>query len=265
MKFQIDHDYHIHSYLSSCAHDPAQTPERILQYAKERGFSSLCLTDHYWDSDVEGASRWYKPQNFDHIAEYRDLPQKEGIKFLFGCETDMDLHGVIGIPPSRYDAFDFIIVPTTHLHMKNFTIPEDKLFDSAYRANLWIWRFDKLLDSDLPFGKVGVAHITSGLVNNTAPRAHHETLSRIPEKEITRLFSKAAARGCGIELNYHDMKEIDCEPILRFYRIAKACGCKFYLGSDSHQPSDFPLDTAVWDHAVDLLGLIEDDKFQITI
>lgn len=264
MRFFVDHDYHIHSYLSSCAKDPAQTPERILQYAKEMNLSRICLTDHYWDDSIPGASRWYQPQNFDHIAEYRSLPQADGITFLFGCETDMDQNGVIGIPASRYDDFDFIIVPTTHLHMKNFTIPEEKLLDSAYRAAVWVTRFDALLASSLPFGKVGVAHITSGLINNTAPYAHHETLSRIPEEEIIRLFSKAAELGCGIELNYHDMKEIDFEQIYRVYRIAKDCGCKFYLGSDSHEPADYPQSFSVWEHAIALLDLTEDDQFQIS-
>ena len=263
MRFLIDHDYHIHSFLSSCSRDPEQTPENILSCARERGISRICLSDHYWDSAVPGASRWYTPQNFEHIAEYRSLPQADDVKFLFGCETDMDMHGVIGLPPSRYDDFDFIIVPTTHLHMKNFTIPEEKLLDSAYRAEKWVWRFDKLLDSALPLHKVGVAHITSGLVNNTAPLAHHETLSRIPESEIVRLFTKAAARGCGIELNAGDMTEIDYEEITRFYRIAKACGCKFYLGSDAHKIADFSDTVAIWEHAIDVLDLTEDDKFRI--
>lgn len=49
MKFKVDHDLHIHSHLSSCSRDPEQTPERILQYAKENGFKTVCLTDHYWD------------------------------------------------------------------------------------------------------------------------------------------------------------------------------------------------------------------------
>ena len=31
----LDHDLHIHSQLSLCSSDPAQTPARILQYAKE--------------------------------------------------------------------------------------------------------------------------------------------------------------------------------------------------------------------------------------
>ena len=264
MRYIIDHDYHIHSFLSSCATDPAQTPEKILACAKERGLSRICLTDHYWDSAVLGASRWYTPQNFDHIAQYRNLPQADGIEFLFGCETDMDQNGVIGIPPERFDDFDFIIVPTTHLHMKNFTIPIEKLQDSAYRAEMWAWRFEKLLDSNLPMHKVGVPHITSGLINNTGDFAHHETLSRIPTAEITRLFTKAAARGCGIELNSADMREIDYEQVQRFYRIAKACGCKFYLGSEAHMPFEFAPSLSVWEHAIDVLGLTEDDKFHFS-
>ena len=263
MKFLIDHDYHIHSHISSCATNPAQDTARILQYALERGLSRICLTDHYWDETVSEPSRWYKPQNFEHIAAARPLPQAEGVSFLFGCETDMKLDGSLGIPPSRYDEFDFIIVPTTHLHMKNFTIPEERLYDSQYRADLWVSRLDTLLDSSLPFGKVGLAHPTSGLVNNTAPLAHHETLSRIPDSEIERLFFKASARGCGIELNYADMREIDYAPILRFYRIVKSCGCQFYLGSDAHEPSELAHSFSVWEHAIDLLGLTEDDKFQI--
>ena len=56
MKYIVDHDYHIHSQLSSCSRDPEQTPERILRYAKDNGLTKLVLTDHYWDSAVEGAS-----------------------------------------------------------------------------------------------------------------------------------------------------------------------------------------------------------------
>ena len=257
MRFSIDHDYHIHSFLSSCATDPAQTPERILQYAKEEGLSKICLTDHYWDSAVPGASPWYVPQNFDHIAQYRDLPQAEGIQFFFGCETDMDKHGVIGTPPSRFDDFDFIIVPTTHMHM---SMAVDKTASFAERAKLWVSRFDTLLDSNLPLHKVGVAHLTCNLIYRDSHEGMLETLSLIPTEEIERVFTRAAERGCGIELNYWDMKQIDDPTILRFYRIAKACGNKFYLGSDAHMPHEFPSKPR-YEHAIDVLGLTEDDKF----
>ncbi|MBP3370026.1 MAG: PHP domain-containing protein [Clostridia bacterium] len=56
MKYAIDHDYHIHSMLSSCSNDPEQSTERILQYAKENGLKKICITDHFWDERVDGAS-----------------------------------------------------------------------------------------------------------------------------------------------------------------------------------------------------------------
>ena len=39
MKFQIDHDLHIHSRLSRCSRDREQTPARILRYAEENGYT----------------------------------------------------------------------------------------------------------------------------------------------------------------------------------------------------------------------------------
>ena len=262
MRFSIDHDYHIHSFTSSCASDPAQTPQSILQYAKNAGLKRICLTNHYWDSAVPGASRWYTPQSFDHIVQDKPLPQADGVEFLFGCETDMNIQGSIGIPPSRYDDFDFIIVPTTHLHMKNFTILEEDMQSIEKRAQLWVARFDILLKSDLPMYKVGIAHLTSGLIYNISHEATLETLARISDADLERLFTASAQCGCGIELNYCDMKYIDEPGILRFYRIAKACGNKFYLGSDAHEPKDFP-SAPYYERAIDLLELTEDDKFHI--
>lgn len=31
MKYIVDHDFHIHSRLSSCSDDPRQTPKRIVE------------------------------------------------------------------------------------------------------------------------------------------------------------------------------------------------------------------------------------------
>ena len=97
MKFVIDHDYHIHSRQSLCSGIPEQTPERILRYAQENGIRQLCLTDHFWDETVPGASNWYKIQNYEHISCWLPLPQAEGISFKFGCETDMDKFFTIGV------------------------------------------------------------------------------------------------------------------------------------------------------------------------
>ena len=265
MRYKVDHDYHIHTELSLCCRKPEQNKERILQYAKENGFSSVCVTDHYWDSAVGGASGWYAPQNFEHIARVKPLPYDRDVRFMFGCETDMDKFFNVGIPPSRFDDFDFIIVPTTHLHMTGFTISGADAEDNRARAALWVARLEALLNMPLPYGKVGLAHPACRLINRASREDYLAALSLIPSGEMERLFTRAASLGLGIELNRSDMSFADSEAddVLRPFRIAKSCGCKFYLGSDAHSPAAFANAREIFERAVTLLDLCESDKFHI--
>ena len=263
MKYTIDNDLHIHSLLSECSQDPKQTAEAILAYAKSEGLKKICLTDHYWDENVEGASNWYKPQNTAHIKHALPLPKSDRVEFLFGCETDMSRHLTLGVSKERFDEFDFVVVPTTHLHMNEFTIPTDFVDTPEERAKLWVKRLDALLSMDLPFKKIGIAHLACRLINRKSPEDYLKTLELIPEDEMVRLFTKAASLGCGIELNRDDMS-FKCggeNTVLRPFRIAKECGCKFYLGTDAHHPNDLYVMREIFEHAIDALGLMEDDKF----
>lgn len=263
MKYKIDHDYHIHSNLSECASKLGLLPECILRCAKATGLSRICLTNHYWDSAVPGASDWYKPQDFEHLSLAKPLPNDPDVEFYFGCEADMDKNFTIGLPKERYDDFEFIIVSTTHLHMNGFTITEEERYSNQARADLWVKRFDALLQKDLPFHKVGVAHLPTVKVDNRSRENYLKTLSLIPSDEMERLFSKAAELGCGIELNQGDMSfaESEADIVLRSMRIAKACGCKFYLGSDAHRASRFATSRDIFERAIDMLDLKESDKF----
>ena len=265
MRFTIDHDYHIHSTLSSCSNDPTQSTERILQYAKDNGLKKICITDHFWDERVEGASDWYAPQNFAHISHAKPLPTADGIEFFFGCETDMDKFFTVGVSAERYDEFDFIIIPTTHLHMTGFTLSEEDAQSDARRAELWVERFERLLALDLPFYKVGIAHLACGLIRPKDRAAFLSVLDAIDESDMRRLFCRAAELGCGIELNHSDMsfKDEEADRVLRMFRIAKECGCKFYLGSDAHHPSTFESTDHIFTRAIDLHGLEESDKFVV--
>ena len=267
MKYVIDHDYHIHSRLSLCSGNPEQTTERILQYAKENSLRSICITDHYWDSTVDGASPWYAKQDFNHIAEALPLPTADGIDFIFGCETEMRADTGVCIPKSRYNDFGFIVVPTTHLHMTDYTILREDAASAERRARLWVERFDALMDQPLPWGRVGVAHLTTVLINYSPCKSEHlKVLDMISDEDMERLFARAAKIGLGIELNYDDMKFTDstADTILRPYRIAKSHGCKFYLGSDAHGPSVFASVKDVFERAVRTLDLTENDKFHIS-
>lgn len=263
MKFTYDHDLHIHSTCSKCCKDPEQTTANILEYAKKNKLTTICLTDHYWDSSVEGASNWYKPQDFEHISCVLPLPQAEGIRFLFGCESEMDRNMTLGIPPERYDDFDFIIIPTTHMHMP-FVREEDDDATPTCRARLWVKRLDAFLQKDLPYHKIGIAHLACCLILSKGTREEYlQTLDLIPTAEAERLFAKAAELGVGIELNKDDMtfEDHEAERVLRIFRIAKAAGCKFYLGTDSHDLGFFEDASEIFARAIDLLDLQESDKF----
>ena len=265
MRYKIDHDLHNHSYLSECSSDPAENAEFFLDYAKKNKLHTFGVTDHYWDSAVPTPSRWYAPQNFEHITEILPLPEADGTRLIFGCETDMNWDFTIGIPKERYDDFRFIIVPTTHLQMREFTIRPEDAESNERRAALWVKRLDALLDSDLPFNKTGVAHLACLLINKKSREDYLEALDLIPSDELERLFTKASEVGIGIELNKSDMSFADNEAdrVLRMFKIAKGCGCKFYLGTDGHHPKDFENSIEIFDRAISLLDLKESDKYEV--
>ena len=238
--------------------------ERILGYASDNGLKTICITDHYWEKTVPcfSGEGFYKGQDFDYISQSCPLPQRDGIRFLFGCETDLDKNLNLGITENKYEQFDFIIVPTTHLHMHS---PDPNNFSPEYRAKIWIERFDTVLNMNLPFKKVGIAHLACFLINKSSRENYLKTLELIPNEELKRLFSKAAGKGMGIELNQADMDFNDGEAdvVLRMFKIAKECGCKFYLGSDAHHPDWFDKTKTVFERAIALLDLKETDKFNI--
>lgn len=264
MRYVINHDLHIHSQLSECSSHPEQTTRKILSYAEENGYTDICLTDHFWDSTVEGASRWYAPQNYDNICKALPLPESDKVNFYFGCETEMNKFGTVGISDKILDKLDFIIVPVSHFHMLGYTLDEK---DDAVerRAEKLIERTRHLLDMDLPFHKMGLAHFTACLARPTEghPKRYLEVLRCIENDTYRETFEYAAKRGIGIEINIgsDNYTEEDWKEVERPYLIAKKCGCKFYLGGDAHTPEELAKTRARFERNVDRLGLEESDKF----
>ncbi|MBQ1264880.1 MAG: hypothetical protein IIV87_00265 [Oscillospiraceae bacterium] len=267
MKFVIDHDYHIHSSLSLCSHDEGQTPERILNYAKQYNLKRIVLTNHFWDESLPHTAPFYDVQNFARISSVLPLPQADGVEFLFGGEADMDQSGMIGLTEEVCEKLDFIIISTTHM---NLFPPADPT--TTGRANYWRMRMERVLESKLlPFGKVGLAHLTGTNIDNSSWEGHIAVIDQISDSEFEAYFKRAAQIGLGIELNipvmYYEPK--DLERIYRPYFIAKDCGCKFYLGGDAHRATGFDPEhkdftIRKFERVIDALGLQETDKFHIT-
>lgn len=259
MKYVVDHDLHIHSQLSLCSRHPEQTGENILKYAEKMGFKHICLTDHFWDENVPGASDWYKEQNYAHISRSLPLPKADGITFDFGCETDFNKFMTVGVSREVMDKLAFIIVPTSHLHMPGFTI-DPELRTVADRAKYYMARNHALLDLDLPFEKMGLAHFTCELMDRGSDGKRDDILEAISDGDFAELFERIAKAGMGVELNT-PVSDCFSEIALRPYRIAKKCGCKFYFGSDAHNPKGLENSRANFETMAEALNLTEDDKF----
>ena len=267
MKYKIDHDYHIHTVLSPCSGDPKQTPERVLRDAKEHGLTSVCITDHFWDSAVVPEIEkpgFYDGLDYDHIAKSLPLPESPDVKAYFGCETDLLRDMTLGISPAVIDKMDFVIIPPNHFHMGTPVLAEeDEPLDR--RAKTLLNRLRGILDMELPFHKIGIAHLTDFLMAPATKTDHIEVVNMWPESELTDIFGRAAKSGVGIELNIEveNYTPDQLDEIMRPYRIAAECGCKFYLGSDVHQVGMCGTMLRRFNRIVDMLSLEEDQKFHI--
>lgn len=263
MKFQFDHDYHLHSRLSLCSTDPNQSPEQILRYAENNHLRHICLTDHFWDSpDIPGANRWYLQQDFAHISQSMPLPQSPDVRFYFGCETEMSKDCQLAITRRRMEQVDFIIVPTTHMHIK-FIVDVDATVEE--RRAIYLHRIRTLLDmDDLPFRKMGWAHPTTGLI---APNgAWQEVIDGISDAQYLSVLSLLHKRGMGFELNVGDfdfdrLTAGQVESQLRVFRLAKEAGCKFYLASDAHIAEELSAAPARFQRLLGLFELDQEDQF----
>lgn len=264
MKYQIDHDYHIHSRLSPCAgRPPEQSAENILAYGKRMGMKDLIITDHFWDAEniPPMENSWFKRYGYPYIEQILPFPEDADCRMHLGCEVDMDLSFRIGLSDKLYDKLAFIIVATSHLHAPGWTLPVDNI-SVADRAALYMERNHKLLDADMPFHKVGIAHFTTELISSNSDGTGVDIINHITDAEYREMFSRAAAKGVGIELNM-SLSEVADTANLRPYRIAKECGCKFYLGSDAHVLRNFDNARARFEAMINALELTEDDKFRL--
>ncbi len=258
----LDHDLHIHSQLSLCSGHPLQTKENILQYAIDHKLKDICVTDHFWDQTVSMPPEWYAIQNIDHIEQILPLPHADGVRFHFGCETEFDVNGTLGISPETMHRFEFIIVPTTHMHMDFVLAVEHRNLND--RIRMYVKRLEQLLNMDLPRYKIGIAHLSCDLIAPEAWNGHMQVLDGVPETAFADIFRQAKAKAVGIELNMeaHKYSDADFDRAMRPYRIAKEVGCQFYFGSDAHDPERLSQAAADYQRIASWLQLTKEDIFR---
>ena len=107
---------------------------------------------------------------------------------------------------------------------------------------------------------MGIAHLTCGhILKSQTP----QVIELLPHKDLYGIFEECANKGVGIELNMKTLAMDDETKniLMRPYYIAKDCGCKFYLGSDSHKREALKGAKENFERIITLLDLKEEDKF----
>lgn len=190
------------------------------------------------------------------------LPTDRGVRFCFGCETEYCGGSLLGLAKQSFGLFDFIVIPVNHFHMLGFVRPAS-VNTPALAAELMLARLAELLEMDLPWHKIGIAHFTCELVF-TEGRAS-KVFDNMPDGRLFDIFQAFARKGAGIEINKSDFRGEDrqlSESLLRPYRLAKTAGCRFYFASDAHSVDQLRIRQKLETVAASL-GLREKDIYRI--
>ncbi len=239
----------------------SRLPAAFFQYAKENGLADICLTDHFWDEAVPPVPAWQE-QSFAALQTVLPLPQGGGIHFHFGCEAEMDRDYRLGLAPEHYDAFELILIATSHLHL-GFTTYGDEC-SILQKAVTYICKLEHLLSMPLPFEKIGLPHLTTSLIATEHPGDHFKVLDSIPDSAFRDVFREFAHRGSGIELNAElaELIQQNQAGALRPFFIAKEVGCKFYFGSDGHIPDETSRARSAFEAISHVFPLDELERFE---
>lgn len=263
---RINHDFHIHTTLSLCAHDASATVENYVRNAKRNGITKLGFSNHMWDSAIPGASeRFYKPQNYDHLALLRPEIEKfggdDGIQLYFGCEAEYDpARRDIALTEEIARKFDYILVPNSHTHMM---MPKEFYEPKQRHAQFMLDAFLDTVKSPLAKYVTAMAHPFSAVC---CPYPRELLYPLISDAQYGEAFSLAREADIAIELNtcgyvHSTLQQILDHPSLRMFAIAKECGCKFIFGSDAHSAAPGDVQDSWWIAYVlaQALDLKEDD------
>jgi len=261
MKFRLN-DLHCHTNLSLCSDDQSMNVFEMLKFAEAHDYHSLCVTDHMWDSAVPGADDWYARQSIEHVSQVLPLPKSDKVPFYFGCETELPICGVPALHKDNFGLFDFVVIPVNHMHMKGLTRPLD-VNTPEKMAEYLQTRLEKLLEQDLPFKKIGLAHLNCNLMFMEGSPA--DVVACMSEARLLRIMKGYAQAGTGIELNVACFEELETRPeeTMLIYRIAKEAGCKFYLSSDAHRVVSLKRIPEIGPMLIDMLGLDASHQYVI--
>ena len=269
------HDMHVHTTLSACCHDDGQTARNVLARAAELGLHTVGFADHMWENPEAEPSRWYAPQNLEHVLGLRDelAGIETGVRALVGCEADYAGPGRAGISPEAAAQLDFVLLPCSHFHMKGFVDqPGDDTPAALARHMTGFFRAAVAtgLATVIPHPFVPCGHMQK------CEAAH----ALISDGEFAELFARAVEAGVAIEIHPSFFPGIfrpdspewmpDGDPqqrddaFIRMLTIARGAGVRFTLASDAHARGEIGA-TLRMRQVVEKLGLTACDFLPLAV
>jgi len=239
----MDHDLHVHTYLSACCVDKEnQRPGKILALAGKMGLSTIGFADHIWVNTHVEPSGWYRQQDERQITCLRHdlMSVSSSVRVLVGCEADTVAPGKFSITPEFTESLDYVGLSCSHFHMKGLVQqPRD---DSPRSIG------EHLMTFFISAARSGLATV---IVHPFRPfgydRQYGDAIAALSDAELSDAFSVAAERNVAVEITPSFLPPTEkkdrlaasmwtIETPLRVLSLAKAAGCKFCFGSDAHSP-----------------------------
>lgn len=296
-------DVHTHNFLSNCSHDNQSTPASYVDRAAELGLRVLGFANHCWDERVEGASAWYHDQSLAFQMQIKNnIPDDtKGVRVLVGIETEYcGMSDTLGITAegAKEHQLDFVLIPHTHVHMRNFVMPfaaeeEEKraqlteflrtqapfpMEEETIRKMVDSYPRRKLITDFPPY----VEYVSDFMVQSFESLMNNEEFNKLIKVVPVSIAHPFQPVGDG-DLRHLMLKRIPDETFIRLFRmtaekgvgleinsscyepemlrilkLAREAGCRFTLGSDTHSIESM---AGIFrtEPTIEALGLTEDD------
>ena len=234
----VDHDVHVHTFLSACCNDDRLTPAAAIDNGATIGLKTIGFANHVWDSAVPGASKWYGPQDVGHVMQIREMipADTRGIRVLLGCESEYCGAGKVGLTTKSAALFDYVLLPMSHFQMSGGFIRPKDLAAPEDVASLLMRRFNEAVEIEFI---TGIAHplLPIGFMDHA-----DRIMSLISDAQLADGFGRAAELGVSIEFNTgmfpgstgRESRGFHDDAFIRVMSLARQAGCFFHFGSDAH-------------------------------
>jgi len=242
-------DFHVHTYYSACGQRDMVPAEVAIAY-RDAGYVQIGFSDHLHP--------WIDPAIFARLR--RDLATSAatfaGVTCYVGCEAEVIAPGVATLTDATAEQVDFALIAATHFHLSHVAKPGDP---SPTGVATHFLRF--FHDAIRCPGATAIAH--PFIANQGALGPLVEIWRHVDRVWLREALAEAAARGVAMELHPRALAPEHAPVLCEFYALARECGTRFTIGSDTHARANIGT-TGKLRPLAESLGLADGDLWRPT-